>query len=366
MKLAIFIWAFIQSFALSLNFALVKKSRVNYLLSAIFGMISIKLLFQYLLRFTNFKWDHVHFIIIPDLINLIDAPTIYLYLMAIIGKEKKKLWIYYVIPALYLLFMLSYMTFKGSEFGFFSYINTPFQRSTLALIIIIKFLYLFLLLKELKASKIHLFKKESELALWTRLIIIFLAVLAVVELPFLFNTLFLVDHMSEEQNKSIRHFMEINFIGFYSLIILITGFFTIKNPKVLYGTDRLKKKIAKREEGDPEMDNYEMQLKKLIDEEKIHTDSELNEKKLAEALNIPAYMLSKLLNERIGKSFSEYINEKRIEEATKILSDPKNHNLTLFAVAVDSGFRSESVFYPNFKKYTGVTPKQFKKQAGNG
>lgn len=362
MKLAIFIWAFIQSFVLSVNFAVVKKSKVNYYLAAIFGMISIKLLFQYLLRFTDFKWDYVHFIIVPDLINLLDAPTIYLYLMMLIGKEKKNIWRYYVIPVAYFLFMISYMIYLGEEFGFFSYINTVYQRSTLAAIIVIKFFYLFLLIKELKASKIHLFKKESELALWTRLIIVFLAVLAVVEVPFLFNTLFLVDTMPEEQNRTIRHFMEINFIGFYSLIIIVTGFFTIKNPKVLYGTERFTKKITKRNEGDPEMEVYEKELQRLIEEEKIHTDSELNEKKLAAALNMPSYQLSKLLNENIGKSFSEFINELRIQEATTILSDPANHELTLFAVAVDSGFRSESVFYPSFKKYTGLTPNQYKKK----
>jgi AraC-like DNA-binding protein len=111
------------------------------------------------------------------------------------------------------------------------------------------------------------------------------------------------------------------------------------------------------------MEVYEKKLIKLIAENKIHTNSELNEKTLAQALDIPPYMLSQLLNENIGKSFSEFINELRIEEAQRILSDPKNHDLTMYAVAVDSGFRSESVFYPNFKKYTGLTPTQFKKQA---
>ncbi len=362
MKLAVFIWAFMQSFALSLNFMLVKKSRTNYLLAAIFGMISIKLLFQYLLRFTDFKWDYVQFIIVPDFINLLDAPTIYLYLMGLIGKEIKRIWPYYIVPAFYFTFMATFMIYKGTDFGFFSYINTPYHKITLAVIIAIKFFYLFLLIKNLKFSKIHLFKKDSELALWTRLIIVFLAILAIVEVPFLINTTLLIDNMTEEENRFVRHFMEINFIGFYSLIILVTGFFTIKNPKVLYGIDKLKKKLEKQKQEDPKIAAYEKELDRLIEEEKIYTDTELNEKRLAEAMNIPSYILSNLLNEHKGKSFSTFINELRIEESIRILSDPKNHSLTLFAVALDSGFKSESVFYPNFKKYTGLTPSQFKKK----
>ena len=207
-----------------------------------------------------------------------------------------------------------------------------------------------------------MFKKDSELALWTRLIIVFLAILAVVEVPFLINTTLLIDNMTEEENRFVRHLMEINFIGFYSLIILVTGFFTIKNPKVLYGVDKLKKKLKKQKLQDPKIAAYEQELNRLINEEKIYTDTELNEKRLAEAMNIPSYILSNLLNEHKGKSFSTFINELRVEESVRILSDPKNHDLTLFAVALDSGFKSESVFYPNFKKYTGLTPSQFKKK----
>jgi AraC-like DNA-binding protein len=52
-----------------------------------------------------------------------------------------------------------------------------------------------------------------------------------------------------------------------------------------------------------------------------------------------------------------------VEETKRLLKSEKSKDLTLFAIAIDSGFSSESVFYTNFKKYVGMTPNQYKKKA---
>jgi AraC-like DNA-binding protein len=51
----------------------------------------------------------------------------------------------------------------------------------------------------------------------------------------------------------------------------------------------------------------------------------------------------------------------RIAEAKHRLIDPANQHITILAIAYDIGFNSKSTFNTAFKKYTKMTPSQFKK-----
>ncbi len=81
---------------------------------------------------------------------------------------------------------------------------------------------------------------------------------------------------------------------------------------------------------------------------------------VAKALHILPHTLSQVLNDNMGKSFPQYLNEQRIEAAKKmLLSDT---GLTLESIGYDCGFNSKSTFYSTFKKLTGITPAAFQKQ----
>ena len=45
-----------------------------------------------------------------------------------------------------------------------------------------------------------------------------------------------------------------------------------------------------------------------------------------------------------------------------MLLNPQTAHNKMFSIALDCGFNSESVFYTNFKKLTGFTPRQFQKE----
>ena len=66
--------------------------------------------------------------------------------------------------------------------------------------------------------------------------------------------------------------------------------------------------------------------------------------------------ISQIINEELNQNFSNFINEYRIKEARRMLSDPKNKNLTIETMALSVGFGSKSSFNIAFKKYTGITP----------
>ena len=52
-----------------------------------------------------------------------------------------------------------------------------------------------------------------------------------------------------------------------------------------------------------------------------------------------------------------------IEEAKRILESSDSHDKTIVSVAMEVGFKSTTSFYQVFKKHTGMTPSQYKKEA---
>jgi AraC-like DNA-binding protein len=95
-------------------------------------------------------------------------------------------------------------------------------------------------------------------------------------------------------------------------------------------------------------------------EQKPFTDGELSLQKLAESLSIPPHHLSQIINERLGQTFSDFINSYRVEEAKQRLLDPRFKHLSLLGIAVDVGFNSKSSFNAVFKKHTNMTPSEFR------
>ena len=74
--------------------------------------------------------------------------------------------------------------------------------------------------------------------------------------------------------------------------------------------------------------------------------------------------LSQIINERLNKNFFELVNAHRIKEAKKRLLDPDAEPLTILAIAFEVGFNSKSAFNAAFKKYTRMTPTQFREAQG--
>ena len=101
----------------------------------------------------------------------------------------------------------------------------------------------------------------------------------------------------------------------------------------------------------------------LMKDEKMFCEEDLNLNKLAGELAIEPYQLSQILNEKLEKNFSMYINEFRIEEAKKILI--REPDRSIISVSYTVGFNSPTSFYDWFLKLTGSSPTKFrKKEAG--
>jgi ligand-binding sensor domain-containing protein/AraC-like DNA-binding protein len=108
---------------------------------------------------------------------------------------------------------------------------------------------------------------------------------------------------------------------------------------------------------------YTKKITHLMEVEKVYRDEKLTLLSLAEKLSILRYQLSLILNDHLKSNFNDYINSYRIEEAKEILESTEAEDKTITAIAIDVGFNSQTTFFKVFKKYTGMTPSQYKKEA---
>jgi AraC-like DNA-binding protein len=99
-----------------------------------------------------------------------------------------------------------------------------------------------------------------------------------------------------------------------------------------------------------------------IVEQKKYLDPYLGLDSLAEALNVSSGHLSFLINTYSDHNFSDFINELRIEQAKKLIMEEEYIDYTIVSIGLESGFNSKSTFYAAFKKFTNLSPTQFKKE----
>jgi AraC-like DNA-binding protein len=103
-------------------------------------------------------------------------------------------------------------------------------------------------------------------------------------------------------------------------------------------------------------------LEEKIKKDRPYLDPQLTIDDLAQSVNCSRHHLSQALNEQLGQTFYDYINQYRVAEAKLLLSDPAKASLKVAALAFDAGFNSISTFNEVFKKITGQTPTQFRKK----
>jgi len=78
---------------------------------------------------------------------------------------------------------------------------------------------------------------------------------------------------------------------------------------------------------------------------------------VADHVHLNAAYFSSVFKRSSGFSFKEYLNMVRIEESKRLLS---NTDYSIIDIAVATGFEDQSYFARVFKRYTGLTPRQYR------
>ena len=106
----------------------------------------------------------------------------------------------------------------------------------------------------------------------------------------------------------------------------------------------------------------ERQLVKIMEIKKPFLEPELTLTELSDALSVSPHHLSQAINRELNKSFFDFVNEYRVQEAKRLLLSPESCHLSILGIALDAGFNSKSAFYAAFTKHAGMTPSEFRKQ----
>jgi AraC-like DNA-binding protein len=110
-----------------------------------------------------------------------------------------------------------------------------------------------------------------------------------------------------------------------------------------------------------QIEQYKKQLLVLFSSEKLFLDPQVSLADLSEKLSVSTKHLSQVINQSFNKSFFDFINAFRIQEVQQILNESKDDKLTVLEAMYEAGFNSKSSFNTAFKKETGQTPSEFRK-----
>lgn len=109
-----------------------------------------------------------------------------------------------------------------------------------------------------------------------------------------------------------------------------------------------------------ELKDISIKLEEIVERDKLYLNLSLSLDDVSKAIGVNRQKLSSVLNQYMHISFYDYINQKRVTKAKKLLLDTK-YDGNFMMLSLDCGFRSRSVFYTAFKKYTSMTPTEYKK-----
>lgn len=105
-----------------------------------------------------------------------------------------------------------------------------------------------------------------------------------------------------------------------------------------------------------------LNIMRIIDDGKTLFDPDLTINTISSMLKINSKYVSWAISETYNMNFRSFISKFRIREVCNRLQSEEFNHLTIAAVAEECGFNSINNFIQVFKKETGMTPKQFRKQ----
>jgi AraC-like DNA-binding protein len=111
-----------------------------------------------------------------------------------------------------------------------------------------------------------------------------------------------------------------------------------------------------------DIDKYVQGITKALNTNKCYLNSSLTLQELSNVTGISERNISQVINQHWKQNFFSFINAYRVEEAKILLNSFDQNKTTMVGIAFDSGFNSKSAFYDAFKKHTGITPTEYRKQ----
>jgi AraC-like DNA-binding protein len=180
---------------------------------------------------------------------------------------------------------------------------------------------------------------------------------------YIFTFVLIIGAIFDFTNSFIFKLSYIQFFYFEIVLSLVTyylavaGYLRSKTIELNF-SEKEAEEIEERKTllSEKDLEKLKNKLRSLMTDEKVYLEPNLNLNDLSRKLGVNSSVLSYAINNGFKKNFNDFVNEFRIIEVKEKL---KNSDDSLLNVAFDCGFNSKATFNRAFKKFTGVSPKEF-------
>ncbi len=349
-----------------------KFSPENIALALLIAVIAISLLGP-VLGLSGYYREYPHLIRIGDPLVLLYGPFLYRYI-CLLTRRSEPVWWHYIPFILYLGSLIPFYLQSADEkiaFGEKVLLNST-PSALVIFILSVRTVHIFVyilvslnLTKRFQQELLDNYSDLSQLNLDKASFILKLFVLVLMLAIIVFVSMYF---------WPLNFVVVNNLIGLAFAILIYALAYTSWNRPILmeelvirpHDASQELERLAKKGRS-----NYNLQveineglarrLKELLEIKQIYLQSELSLSQLSLELGVPAYQVSEVISRHYQETFFDLINRHRIEEIKRRLNNEVYNHLSILGIAMDCGFNSKSSFNTAFKKFTGMTPSEYKK-----
>jgi AraC-like DNA-binding protein len=333
----------------------------HFLLGSFFLCLAINLFNIYCFYSKELFYNYTHLLLIGAPFAFLYTPLFYFYVKSL-TDEKFKLGIkdlYHIIPfTVFTLYLMIVFYFNSSQYKI-EYIMTTGRQLPIVLLPVLNvqiIIYTIIIIKLIINYRARIKNIYSAIEKINYSWLVFIAygfiMLWLADIVRFFTFL-----LKPYQLQLVESFF---FTGFLLLSYLIL-YKALTQPEI-FRTDIDFPQKKKKSLSDPVNQQYLNQLLSFMESEKPFLNSSLTLFDLSEKISIPTRSISEVINNSLNQNFYDFINSYRIKEAQKLLEESSQSNKTILEILYEAGFGTKSSFNQAFKKHTGKTPSQFKRQ----
>jgi AraC-like DNA-binding protein len=198
--------------------------------------------------------------------------------------------------------------------------------------------------------KIHRSRSESKGLVWVSILLAAAAGLSVIKLSS--YVIFFLDNSWHAPDWLIL----LKTAGASSTALALLWWALIR-PEIYVGVQR----SSDKEANDFDRETF-ARFNILLEKERAYLRDDLSLALASEDLAVLPRELSEAVNRSSGKSFKAVVREHRIAFACSLMKSGDNDEMGILEIAYASGFATKSVFNAAFKKETGQTPSEYRKE----
>ncbi len=155
---------------------------------------------------------------------------------------------------------------------------------------------------------------------------------------------------------------KLNLLGYRPSLLLQSPAGTIKENRFIEEAEIVEfetKQPAVNRDEEALLVEWKPKILQFIRQGKAYEDPELSLTQVAKQLKTNPSIISKVINRGFQLNFNDFINYYRIDAVKEKLQTGEQKTQTLLGIAFDCGFNSKATFNRAFKKFTGVSPKEW-------